>query len=85
MRKGEVKKTRTQLHYEKKAEFVEFWNKQPSENEFAARMTGEIMHPYQLYYMIKYPNGGIPPVRVYKRRPVFKKRQNLTAPQQKGT
>lgn len=43
-----------------KLAFIKFWNSTPSEEAFTARMCYEAVHAYQLYYMVKYPNGGIP-------------------------
>lgn len=44
----------------KKREFIDFWNTNPSEKKFCAWISGEVMQSYHLYYMIKYPNGGVP-------------------------
>jgi hypothetical protein len=54
------KETRTSRASREKLEYVKFLNTKPTEEAFSNYVTGSMLRPYHIYYLSKYPNGGIP-------------------------
>lgn len=52
--------------------FIDLWNNQPNRDEFCAVISGSVLRPYMFYYMAKYPNGGIPAIKIRYRNRKFK-------------
>jgi len=54
-----AKKIKKQLRKEEAA-FIKFWNSCPTKEQFDLGMDRKLLRPFYFYYMVKYPNGGIP-------------------------
>ena len=63
-----MKKTKTFFYDKDKFDFINFWNRNPSEDEYNIFMTGSTLRPYHIYYVVKYPNGGIPQIKIRYRK-----------------